>query len=202
MEYEDINILTRSERNIIAHVFAGFLFNPLMDFYPTGILKVLEHIGIKPSSKIKPSEFTVAYEAQIRDLLYLNYHLPATSEVRVSNTAFDIAVKYHSELVCFEVKFLTGWDPEQINQELEDCRQLIRLKCFDRCHLVLLYPKWRKPQRIPPEVIMFNWEVIEDVCLELGGIQIVKWMRSIKVPHQIHNNGATGRKYRGLFEST
>ena len=202
-----MNLLTRSERNVVAHVFAGFLFNPMLDFYPKGVTRVLQEAGLlKNGDDLESDEVTVAYEAQMRDLLFLETDSgppKGPSPDRVTATAFDIVVKYRDSLACFEVKFLSRWRPSQLKVELEDCERL-----NDHCDLVLLYPSWRNPRYkldVLAQVKKLMWEHVRDACAEfsgLGGVEIVRWMENLCVPHQIHDDGSFGKYWRGLFTRT
>ncbi len=201
--------LTRSERNVIAHVFAGFLFNPLDESYPQGVSAFLEQAKILPkgTSPLRSEEVTVAYEAQMRDLLYLrpsDSPLPST-DVTPSATAFDVVIQFRNVLTCLEVKFLTGWNPAQIEQELKDCGRIKKMRGYDQCSLVLLYPSWRTPQGIPPEVIKMEWQAIRQICHELRdkrlpAERIITWMESLRVPLTISDHGSQSPNTKGLFD--
>ncbi len=206
-------LLTRSERNVVAHIFAGFLFNPLGRSYPSGVSAVLQRAGLlNKGDTLRSDEVTIAYEAQVRDLLFLNTSKPAARAP--SATAFDIAVKYrdamgNDAMACFEVKFLTRWKPPQLCQELKDCEYIKVQNGFSSCSLILLYPSWREPgtypeKSIPGKVIQQNWQDIRSSCQQLADIEpdgrrLIEWMDSLRVPFNISNGGVKG-PMKGLFD--
>ncbi len=203
-------LLTRSERNIVAQVFAGFLFNPFKNFYPRGVEKVLKDAGVLQEGEppLKHGEVHVAYEAQLIDLLFLpdgNGALEGRPKPTVTRTAFDIVVKHRNSLTSFEIKFLTRWSPKQLQIELDDCRSIKEFRGYSSCDLVLLYPSWRRlssPQwhELSSKVRTITWENIWNACRGLpGGARVAEWMNSIKVPARITINGVVRADHKGLL---
>ncbi|MBI2170663.1 MAG: hypothetical protein HYU30_01355 [Chloroflexi bacterium] len=204
-------LLTRSERNLVAHIFAGFLFNPLGRSYPLGVSTVLQQAGLlNKGDTLRSDEVTIAYEAQVRDLLFLNTSKSPVAAPTPSATAFDIVVKYRKSLASFEVKFLTGWKPSQLCQELKDCEYIKVTRGFSSCSLILLYPSWRDPGKfpgkpIPKKVIQLNWQHIRLACQQLAntepeGHDLVTWMNSLRVPTRISDDGTESSTKRRLFD--